>query len=373
MAGSGPETEACAGRPLAERLPALYARLFPELVATEAPVEALATCRNCAMAAGDDVRPGALYFAADAKCCTYHPSVPNYLAGALLADADPHLAEGRRRVRERIARRSGISPLGLEPPGDQAQRYERLMPRLFGRVRALRCTFFDTDGGGCTIWPFREATCSTYHCKFVHGADGRAYWDALKGVLGQIQADLSLLAMHRLGIAADRAPGRHACEPSAEELDGEPAPEARHRAAFGEWSGREEEYYRRCFEVVSALDPAEARAACGIRLTVREAALAACRDTIAAPSLPDPLLRNPRLETWPGPDGTVTVVGFSGNQPVRLRREVLRLLDDFDGRTPTADVLAGIVSREGLTLSPGLLLRLWQQRLLIAPDALAES
>jgi hypothetical protein len=118
--------------------------------------ERYATCSACAMAKEPDARgevpPGA--FNADTKCCTFTPTLPNFLVGAALADStlSPF---GRRSLLDRIAARRGVSPFGLlgEPAVD---------PRGFGRDPALLCPHY--DGGVCGIWPHREAVCTTYYC-----------------------------------------------------------------------------------------------------------------------------------------------------------------------------------------------------------------
>ena len=346
-------------------MPAVYGRIFPELAASDAPQESDATCDDCAMCARGEERAGDVYFAADAKCCTYHPSLPNYLVGALLADSDPALDDGRRRIRARIAKRVGVTPHAIRPPREDAAVYDALAPDLFGRARSLRCPYFDADRSNCTIWPFREATCSAYHCKFVHGADGEAYWQALKALLADVQQDLSMFAMRSLGFTPRQSLNAVQPRAMAEEVDGEPTPDAVHRTRFGTWTGREEAFYVACFDAVRNLSPEQARGICGVRATLRADHLAARLESIRSPALPEPLLRNPRLLQRRDARGHV-VVGYSNLQPVRLRSEVLQALDDFDGRTPTREVQAQLAQRHGFTLSAGLLLRLYRFRILVA-------
>src|SRR5687767_1905524 len=86
--------------------------------------------------------PDALHFRPDAKCCTYHPTLPNYLVGALLADPDPALEEGRRRVRDKLAARVGVTPLWLAAPRKTMVLLEASRDTSFGRSRALRCPYY---------------------------------------------------------------------------------------------------------------------------------------------------------------------------------------------------------------------------------------
>ena len=100
------------------KLNPLYASLFtapildrPEIVETRA------TCDTCAMCDHGQIAPVEMdYFEPKTKCCTYYPTLANYLVGAILADEGDDLAEGRRRLRERIARRIGFTPHLLMTP-----------------------------------------------------------------------------------------------------------------------------------------------------------------------------------------------------------------------------------------------------------------
>ena len=94
---------------LRETFPRVYAGLLPGFFDHPAPEEKKATCDACAMCppAGEPTVEGVVYFRPDAKCCTFTPRLPNYLVGAILSDPNPAMAEGRRRVRARIAQRVG--------------------------------------------------------------------------------------------------------------------------------------------------------------------------------------------------------------------------------------------------------------------------
>src|SRR5689334_22795067 len=80
--------------PLRALAPAVVRELLPDFFDQPAIEETRATCGSCAMCAKPDqpVLPGADYFIEGAKCCTYEPTLPNFLAGAILADDDPALA-----------------------------------------------------------------------------------------------------------------------------------------------------------------------------------------------------------------------------------------------------------------------------------------
>src|SRR5207248_709352 len=141
---------------------------LPPFFDVAAPREEKATCASCAMCAPPGGgTPGAEYFHPDVKCCTYHPKLPNFLVGGLLSDGTPALAEGRRRVEAVIASRMGASPMWLAPPRKTRLLIEASRRSSFGRSLALRCPYYEADGGLCTIWRWRESDCSTFFCKFT--------------------------------------------------------------------------------------------------------------------------------------------------------------------------------------------------------------
>ncbi|MFN7131208.1 MAG: hypothetical protein ACK4N5_03945, partial [Myxococcales bacterium] len=243
-----------------DTLPALYRDLLPPFFRSPIPEETKATCAACPMCASggadrvDPVDGVARTFRPDTKCCTYHPRLPNYLVGALLADSDPALEEGRRRVRAKLASGVGVHPLWLKPPARFTLLYGNGR-QFFGRTESLRCPYYDVGGGGCTIWKFRESVCSTFYCRYVAGADGRRFWMSLKSFLALVELQLSRYAVLQLlpelvHEAKDKeeilsGPGGPL---GADDLDERPLPPKAHAALWGEWSGREEALYRAAFD-----------------------------------------------------------------------------------------------------------------------------
>src|SRR5687767_13539275 len=94
-----------------------------DLLPAPIPRESKAACGDCVMCPGKGAEPDEA-FAPETKCCTFVPSIPNFLAGRALAD--PELGEGRRSLEARIASRDGLSPLGLGITEDEGTRYRAL-------------------------------------------------------------------------------------------------------------------------------------------------------------------------------------------------------------------------------------------------------
>src|SRR6185295_2757976 len=111
----------------------LYRNLLPEFFEENIPVETRATCSDCAMCLkpGQQAIPGMDYFKPNAKCCSYFPKLPNYLVGGLLSDDNPAMDEGRRRIRQRIQNRIGVTPYAI----DSSKKYNVLLK--FGGVKSF--------------------------------------------------------------------------------------------------------------------------------------------------------------------------------------------------------------------------------------------
>lgn len=347
--------------------------MFPETFELPVPEERNATCDRCAMCA-----PAQTSFLADeyfnpkTKCCTYHPVLPNYAVGGLLADESAEGAEGRRRIRDKIAQRIGVTPLALLPSAKDRLLYRHGMAG-FGRAHALLCPFLEQERGACTVWKFREAACATWFCKHERGQDALSFWHELRDYLLLTQGLLSAFALRSLGWDVDRIPrvtGR-VSDLDARDLD-EMAPDsAAYAATWGEWAMREEELYRSAYEVVRALDRDAFAALGGFRHRLELERLEKRHRDMTKPKLPDPLLRNPGLCVRRDADDSYILMGYSGTDPLRLRKAVYDLLDFFDGRRSTANARAVIQTQAGVWMSDALLTKLYQHRILV--DARAPS
>src|SRR3954447_23226054 len=180
---------------LRQKLPAIYGRLLPDFFDRPAIEETRATCDDCAMCdkGAGTAKPElvASFFRPDVKCCSYHPTLPNYLVGALLTDPAPELEEGRRRLREKIARRIGVTPFWLAAPRKYLVLLEAARQTSFGRAESLLCPYFERSSGRCTIWRHRESVCATFFCKHDGGAIAHSFWSALKKYLAHVERSLS--------------------------------------------------------------------------------------------------------------------------------------------------------------------------------------
>lgn len=358
-----------------DTLPAIYAPLLPEFFRREVPEEEKATCADCAMCEGKSqnwVQPVdgvSHYFRPDTKCCTYHPRLPNYLVGAILSDTRPELAEGRKRLEARIDARLGTTPQWLRPPTKFNLLYKSAR-NAFGRSESLLCPFYERGQGNCTIWPFREAVCSTFFCKYVAGEDGRGFWMSLKTYLTLAEIQLSRWATFQLMpeyvLEGKDKPERDDVL-SATELDDAPLPEAAHTALWYGWGGEERAFYRRTYDLVSGLSAEDFNRILGLDGTLEQAILERLHRKATAPTLPKVLRFNPSATVSWLPDGSVALACYSEYDAVALPGNAYELLIRFTGQEPVAEVRRKMREEKQADIDDDILLELYQYRVLIEP------
>jgi hypothetical protein len=359
---------------LRDILPAVYGELLPAFFRTSAPREEKATCSSCAMCPPPQTPPAvaaAGYFRPDTKCCTYHPRLPNYLVGGLLGDGRGDVAEGRRRVQQVIAGRLGVTPQWVAPPRKTRVIYHAARRTSFGRSLVLRCPYFQADGGLCTIWRWRDSDCSTFFCKYSAGADGQTFWRALNGYLHEVENRLAAHAVSALAPQLDEP----AVEPgylTLEDLEDRPPPPEVYAQVWGDWEGREEDFYRACHQRIAALDAGQVEEIVGDEAHRRFERLVASHRAVAEPALPERLVLNGELTTSPT-DGGVLVSTYCDYDPLMLSPALHSVLQSLSPGDTLAENRARLMAEDGTELPDDLLIMLHQMRVLVAPDAPGET
>jgi hypothetical protein len=357
-------------------LPSVYAKWLDELLGGEIPSETRATCHDCAMceSGGEYQKPGSRFFNPERKCCTYVPRLHNFLAGMILTDEDPAMARGRASVEARLDAGVALTPLGLEQPPKMKSLYNLMETRAFGRAQSLLCPHYINESGGlCAVWKYRNSVCSTWFCKYVRGGVGRNFWEAVKRLLMTVEDDLSRWCAIELEL--DEAALDLSFTPDAEaghrrltleDIDDQVDPD-RQRRLWGDWYGREREFYRACAELVAPLKWLDALAICGPETRARARSAQKAYQVMTSEEIPE------RLRM-----GAFTIVGANGDfyrlyhpdigmDVFSLSARVMRLLPYFDGRT-TTEIVAQIAEKEGMRFTAELLRRLVDFGILIAVD-----
>lgn len=314
---------------------------------------------------GEAAAQGERFFRADLKCCTYHPFMPNFAVGALLADTTEELAPGRQRMRSRLAMAHGVGPQGVEMHGSYRRLSEGAGGGMFGLEPGLLCPYYDASGQRCSIWSLREAACSTYHCKFRRGQDGARFWEALRDYLLELRDALVAHVLLELDWAPDRVVRRSAIrfEDDADEST------AHRQRLWGEWYGREQQLYLRCHDIVRGLGPGDAEVLGGVRLRARARVLERAQHRAFDAELPARLQRNPELRVREDGASGYVVEGYSADDPSRVGAPLLRALDVFDGQRDHASARQVLRSEGHPAPNRKLLRLLYHHRLLVEPPS----
>ncbi len=327
-------------------------------------------------------------FDRDVKCCSYHPDLPNYLVGGVLQDASAR----RDDMAAAIARGIGVSPLGLAQPPASAAVY-REAAAAFGTAHALRCPWYVPGGanasstaesaaepaasaaaitsGQCGIWRHRPAVCATYFCKFERGAVSQAFWTATKALLLELELEVSLWCATQLdatgGLPNHR--GRAQGGISTADLDGG-TDDASRRAQWGNWFGREAEFFVRCAELVATLGIDDVLVLAGPRLRVLADRLQAAHAALSSRVLPERLALAPMVVQSEAP-GRIRVATYLSSDPLVMPVTLGTALLGFHGQT-VAEANAELARTQGITLGAGLLQRLVDFRVLVPPATLSQ-
>lgn len=322
-------------------LPELYAPWIEEVLGGPVPEERHASCSACAMCmptAAKAATASLKAFDPATKCCTYVPTLPNFLVGLVLGADDPASVAGRDSVKRRIAAGVGVTPLGLQPDPHYVLIYKHAGDQLFGRSPGLRCPHYvPTEGGQCGIWRHRNAVCATWFCKYERGRVGKRFWDALLQLLTMIERHLGLWAAGELGETVERLGA--ALLPYYATPAYSPPGSWNHR-----WAGRYEAFYRETARLVERLTWTQVRDIGGPELSVVAGQLRAAHGALNADDVPSHL-RLGAVNTAESENGHVAFTAYNSNDMLRLPRALADALERFDGRRLTDQVRVEIASQ----------------------------
>jgi hypothetical protein len=305
------------------------------------------------------------------KCCTYLPELPNYLVGSILRGGmNSALAKvGQASTQERIERRVSVTPLGLGRSAVYQTVSDATDLVSFGRSVALRCPHYvEEQGGACGIWTFRNSVCSTWFCKYTRGTAGAELWRDLRLLLGEVERQLAVWCCQVAGLDSSAVRRLLVSRKLAtrvllsSELDADP-PSEEYAGAWGNWKGRETEYFVACADVVEQLAWADVVTIGGA--TVQEWARLAVESyhNWAAEDIPSVLhvaLANGTIDQ----SGRIRVTKHSPYDPLLVPRAIWDRLGLFEGRSPTEALNEFDPEARALLLEGGLLRALLDYRVL---------
>ena len=351
-----------------EALPEFYRKFLPDFFNNTIPVENIATCHDCPMLleTGEEGLKED-YFSPASKCCTHYPNLPNYIVGGLLNSKAKDLKEGRQRIRDKIESRIGVTPHGILRP----QKYHFLLTHTqldyFGRSEWLICPYYDREKGICTIRPFWNSVCNTWFCKYTAGYDGRAFWLTLKKYMKSVEEALTYYTLFKMG----RDPRDIILSDSSntllkvEELDDKPLNHKAYRSLWGDWVGREEDFYQETYSIVQAMTRDDFDHITGINQTVMLEDLKVKHKILSTTKPPEILKRNPELQIKKMDENSCFLIGYSPRDPVEVSRRLYEILDFFDGERSNEEVYRLIRKQDKAVPSEDLLLSLYRLRILV--------
>jgi hypothetical protein len=320
----------------------------------------------------DESESQSYYFSSGVRCCSYVPNLHNFLVGRILSDTDADLELGRASVQRRIAERIGVTPLGLAQPPVYSLLYNN-SERGFGRSRTLLCPHYIEDGDRCGIWRHRDSTCTTWFCKHVRGRVGEAFWrDSFHQLLLTVEKDLARWCALELPLGDDAlqqlvgsASWSSEVETVTEESLDNKVDEKSYARMWGEWLGREHEFFVRCAEMVVPLSWAEVLAISGPQARAYARLTEQAFRRLTSDETP-PALNAGSFELVQIQRGRIRVKTYSAYDPLDIPSTLLELLPYFDGR-PTKDVLAAIAEERGINLDAALVRKMVDFGLLSVP------
>ncbi|MBN1294726.1 MAG: hypothetical protein JXB48_23015 [Candidatus Latescibacteria bacterium] len=352
-------------------LPFFYQKFLPSFFQNTIPEETVATCNNCPMLSDhgfDDTDKN--FFSPESKCCTHYPNLSNYIVGGLLDSTDPCYEDGRQRMRKQISSRIEVTPHGILRP----KKYHFLLTHTqydyFGRSNWLICPYYDRVKGICTVRPYWNATCNTWFCKYTGGFDDRAFWLTLRKYLKSVEEVLTQYTLLTMGLDCSKIIKNipNSGHLTVAELDDKPLSWENYRSLWGEWEGREEEFYRETFHIVKDLTLRDFERITGISHIIMLEELKKSYDTLMNNEPPYILKRNPKLQVKSSNEDFCTLIGYSPFDPVEIPRAIYEMLDLFDGDRTNDDVFALLLEKDKKIPTDDLLLSLYRLRILITDE-----
>lgn len=346
-----------------------------EVLSGRIPEETDATCDNCAMCTRNSQPHSSeeLFYNPETKCCTYIPTLPNFIVGGILGDGDAGFAAGRVTVEARLRAGIAVTPLGLGMPPTFGLLYSRTGPQTFGLSKTLRCPhYLVEEGGRCGVWKHRAAVCATWYCKYVRGAVSAKFWKLLHQLLSTVEESLSRWCIYELDVGVEALGLLFPIQSFPDQnrqldglaLDGK-FDRTTYAMAWGKWLGHEQEFYREAARLVKGLHWRDIIAIGGSELKICEQLVRDAYGKLTSNELP-PFLKVGTMNVLQMGHDSFRVTTYSPIDPIEVRKSVMAVLPYFDGG-PISKSTADIEEREGVKLSQRLVRKLVDFEILIPP------
>ena len=343
-------------RKIADTIPEFYHSILPPFFQQQIPPEPFSDCFNCPMIAekGEDSgldlsRP----FAHETKCCTFTPRIPNYMVGGILSDPDPSLIEGKQRIVKKIQSGEGILPSGVYPTKEYNDYFIDKSALGFGRSTSLLCPYFIQDKHSCTIWKYREVICAFWYCKHIAAKRGSDFWNSMVDYLKFIQDSFIGIAAKECGLYL------HNQDEPVETLN-------RYNEIWGNWLGQEEEYYKKCFEIVRNLPATQTKEIFATAQGFEKIVEHRYNDFVYLPEFL--IANNSSLRQSKEDNYQIELSSYikSTDKSIAWSFQIPRFaIDYFDGQTQTKEVIRMVDEKHFINLELEILIALYRHDILL--------
>jgi Fe-S-cluster containining protein len=319
---------------LKDKIPTLYHILFTSILELEFVEEKIANCENCNLCHSSK----SPYI--NTKCCSYHPHMSNYLIGGILAHEDKKIETGQLQIKKRIETKFGVTPYGIIPTSayvttDRKLKANEFWERAQGLLERQVCPYL--ANGKCSIWKFRENLCVTYFCSSVSGKSGTKFWSKVNEYIKMAETTLAQYAMLQLGWppAKIKTEAVATTDLNIEDEQGNII-EENYKKLWGDWAGREEEFYIKCFEIVSKVDAETFKRITGIKHEILEAAILDTHKEFLKNVLPEKLKVHPEVISENGEEGYTKLK--LGEVSAKIPSVIFPIIRGFNGKRSTVEV-----------------------------------
>jgi hypothetical protein len=307
-------------------LPEAVFAIAPELRQIEGLSEPRAVCSACPVSAsGETFARQPHMFHADARCCTYHPTLENWLAGRALRHP-----VSATLIRKRLQQRDGLRVDAIAPHADAS-----VSQKEFGRVLEKRCPYWVGGELACGIWHHRTEVCRTWHCRYSDGERTRNVWFSVKNLMCQVSAQLTAYC------------SRHSESPAA-----------------GASAEEIEAWYLSCADLVDEIPPDDLAALRDDQIAQTAAQLLDDLKQLDQP-LPD-VLGVAISSVVPMPGGTMRLANDTLRDAIDMPSNIFLFLGRLDGKMSWREALAA-ARADGLTISDEQVDALYRRDILRLP------
>lgn len=258
----------------------------------------------------------------------------------VLTDDIEQFKLGRVRIKGQIKARMGVTPYGIiSSVSYSIKQKEADNQEFWSRHRKLNksplCPYYYK--GDCTVWKYRENLHVTYFCSSIGVIAGKTFWNKLNKYLKIAETTLAQYAMLELGWPPAKIKIQAATTADFN-LEGESGiiNEANYAILWGEWTGREEDFYKKCFAIIKNIDTNAFKRITRLSREIQEAAIRDTQKSFEKNTLPDYLIFNHNVVTENIKENYSRLV--LGEVSAEVPTVILPFIRSFDGKRKTAEV-----------------------------------